>query len=124
MYPDNGATDNLPAALMIAINESCFKIVELLILNGADINDHSNNNCGYEAVIHAATANSDIEMIKLLATHGTDIGAMTSDDMDSRAPLRIAIQNGHASAVQTLVGLGAMVHQEDSRVIHRLTLSI
>ncbi|KAL0636952.1 hypothetical protein Q9L58_004055 [Maublancomyces gigas] len=124
VHPDTGATDTEPPAVRHAVEARNLQMVELLIIFGADINSLSYKICGNEAVIHVAAANGDSDMIELLVSYGANISA-NLDEIYDRTPLYVAVWNGHVSAVQTLLELGADVYEDgDSELLVEIAESV
>lgn len=115
VHPDDGASNQISAALRAAVVHGRTDIVDLLASNGADLNRQ--NYCGqstFYPVIHDAAANGDTSMIKLLASRGAQVASENVMGLYVGTPLHMAVLCSHDAAVHTLLELGVPVDTEDS----------
>lgn len=77
--------------------------VELLLANGARVNDASRNRMRV-APLHSALAGAHTEIAELLLSAGADVNAVQADGY---TPLHEAAQNGDQTMVERLVAAGA-----------------
>ncbi|OQR94596.1 ankyrin 2,3/unc44 [Thraustotheca clavata] len=85
------------------------QLLEQLLENGADPNTSDE---ARTSLLHVASRNDCVEMIKLLIKYKARIDAQ---DMNQRTPLYLACDNCHINAAQELVNLGANVNRPDQR---------
>ncbi len=98
----NGATP-----LICAVNSGYAAVVELFLLQGANVNALDND--GYSPLRNAA-ALGHTEILKLLLQSGADVNV--SDNV-GRSPLTKAAANGHTRIVELLLQKGANVNVSD-----------
>ena len=91
--------------------ESGYKeVVELLLVNKADVNAKTDN--GYTP-LHTATLRDHKDMAELLLAHGAEVNAK---DSEGWTPLHGAAANGHKDMVELLLAHGAEVNAKDDNV--------
>jgi ankyrin repeat protein len=101
----SGAEVNRPSAnpqrvmpLHSAVAGQHFKVAQILIAHGADVNASQAEDF---TPLQAAAANGQAEMVRLLLDHGADPSARTKD---GRSALDMAQALGHAEVVEILKG--------------------
>ena len=95
--------------LHYAVKECDFKIVKLLLANGADLNAMAFE--GYNKTpIQAAVYGGNLKMVKLLIEHGADINSKKELEKEL-SPLHIAVYNKNYEIVEFLLENGADVNQ-------------
>jgi ankyrin repeat protein len=78
-------------------------IVELLLLNGADVNSPSDNEMRVMP-LHSAVAHRHLEIARLLIAQGADVNAPQQSGF---TPLQGAVRNGHIEMIELLLEHGA-----------------
>ena len=101
--------ENLTAELWGAILRGEYDLVNQLICSGANVNDRVNNDVEPGmTLLHYATLELNVKIIRLLINHGANIDAR---DKWMRTPLRLAVQTGDCpEVVQELINGGADVN--------------
>ncbi|XP_065671588.1 tonsoku-like protein isoform X2 [Hydra vulgaris] len=69
-----------------ACNHGFVDIVELLILNGADVNDPGGKHCGGTTPLHDASQNGHLNVVKLLLAHGA---SLQTKNTEGKTPLEV-----------------------------------
>ncbi len=73
VYSNQACNESRNSALYLAVEKNNFKIVQLLLDNGADVNYTGD---GHDHIIHAACQNNNLDMLKLLLEYGANIHAI------------------------------------------------
>lgn len=104
----HGANVNAPgvsakSALHRAVARSCADIVELLLINGADINIHLDaDQC---TPLWCASLWEREDMVRLLLKHGADVNLKCATT--GSTPLDMAIRKGNMAIISSLIDTGA-----------------
>ena len=96
------------SSLFIASQEGHLKVVELLLLNGANIHDKETSQ-GMSSLF-IASQEGHLDVVELLLSNGANIH--DKDIFDGSTSIIIASQEGHASIVELLLCEGANAHDE------------
>ena len=101
-----------PLHLAVGKEKESAKIVELLLLAGADVHARmfSFSIGGGQTPLHAAAWGGSTEVVKLLLLAGADIHA---DDKAFGTPLHHAALGGNVEVVRLLLSLGSVVNEKD-----------
>jgi ankyrin repeat protein len=81
------------------------------LMNGADVNEHHLEMCGYP--LRAATMYDHLDIAKVLLKNGADIHVLS--DM----PLKNAVSQNNSKMVELLLKNGADVHADDDWAFNR-----
>ena len=96
--------------LMFALEDNRAEIIDLLIKNGAAVNNNDDNE-GKTALFYAIEKN-DLSLVKILHARGADINIKCNSGI---APLGIAAGNGNVEIADFLIACGAKInHQSKS----------
>lgn len=88
-------------ALHEAVQEGHAEIVDLLLENGASVDDDKDD---YGTPLHVAAGGGKIEIARLLLREGADVDAI---DRNDSTPLTHAIEKGHLAMAEALLAAGA-----------------
>ena len=102
--------DELKTALTLAAGKGHWKVIELLIEKGADVN-FGKDEFGVETALHKVSRlDVSMEVIKLLTKKGADVNAI---GVDGRTALHCLSGQAHFAGVKFLIENGANVNAKD-----------
>ncbi len=97
--------DNLDSLLFMAVKASKYRIVNYLILSGANHNAYVNN----LSPLMIAVSRGDIKMVKVLLASGADVNGKGNFILGF--PITIAINEGYFDILKLLIEKGADIHK-------------
>lgn len=103
----------------LAILRDDFKMIQLLVEQGADVNSVRKDNG--TTPMHRAAQKGSIEIIRYLIDHGADLNARNRMD---RPPLRYVVAHGHKEAAYFMFEKGARFNLSEGRAVGLLRLLV
>lgn len=126
MFRGNGAdkeeTKNLGnsdvSPLMYALKGQNYAIIQTLLDNGADVNEHDSS--GNSVLIYACRFKANEDVIKMLINYGANVNAR---DNDWKSVLMYASQNDNVEVLRILVNAGANINAKMENGSTALTIA-